>query len=153
MAPKDPTNTPDPQVMPDPMLEKRTRRTFKAEYKLRIVQEANACKHGELGALLRREKLYSNQLADWRREYAESGMEGLKKSAPGPTPVKSAEQREIEKLQRHVAKLNGELAIANDCLDIQKNDPRAANASLWSERNDRCILGLSWGWAVDFLVA
>lgn len=120
MAPKDPTNTPDPQVVPNPKLEKRTRRTFKAEYKLRIVQEANACKHGELGALLRREKLYSNQLSDWRREYAESGMEGLKKSAPGPAPVKSAEQREIEKLQRQVAKLNDELAIANDCLAIQK---------------------------------
>ena len=120
MAPKDPTNIPDPQVVPDPKLEKRTRRTFKAEYKLRIVQEANACKHGELGALLRREKLYSNQLSDWRREYAQSGMEGLKKSAPGPAPAKSAEQREIDKLQRQVAKLNDELALANDCLAIQK---------------------------------
>ena len=120
MVPKDPTNTPDSQVAPNPKLEKRTRRTFSAEYKLRIVQEANACKHGELGALLRREKLYSNQLSDWRREYAENGLTGLSKSAPGPSPTKSAEQREIEKLKHHVAKLNNELDIANDCLDIQK---------------------------------
>ena len=53
----------DTQVTPDPSLEKRTRRKFTVDYKLRIITEANACKHGELGALLRREKLYSNQLA------------------------------------------------------------------------------------------
>ncbi|MDA0737842.1 MAG: hypothetical protein O2999_03635 [Nitrospirae bacterium] len=54
----------DTQVTPNPVLEKRTRRTFHAEYKLRLLAEAEACKHGELGALLRREKLYSHQLAD-----------------------------------------------------------------------------------------
>jgi len=70
--------------------------------------------------LLRREKLYSNQLADWRRDYADKGFEGLSKSTPGPAPSKSAEQREIEKLRGQVAKLSGELDIANDCLDIQK---------------------------------
>lgn len=118
--PKDPSERPDSQVTPDPKLEKRTRRVFKPEYKLRIVQEANACKHGELGALLRREKLYSNQLSDWRREYAENGIEGLSKSSPGPAPSKTAEQREIEKLKNQVQKLQNELGIANDCLGIQK---------------------------------
>ena len=119
-VPKDQSEMPNTQVTPEPKLEKRSRRTFKPEYKLRIVQEADACKHGELGALLRREKLYSNQLSDWRREYAENGLEGLSKSSPGPASAKSAEQREIEKLRRQVAKLNNELDIANDCLDIQK---------------------------------
>ncbi len=118
--PKDPSDMPDSQVTPDPKLEKRTRRVFKPEYKLRIVQEANACKHGELGALLRREKLYSNQLSDWRREYAENGLEGLSKSSPGPAPSKTAEQREVDKLKNQVQKLQNELAIANDCLSIQK---------------------------------
>ena len=118
--PKDPSDMPDSQVTPDPKLEKRTRRVFKPEYKLRIVQEANACKHGELGALLRREKLYSNQLSDWRREYAENGLEGLSKSSPGPVPSKTAEQREVDKLKNQVQKLQNELAIANDCLSIQK---------------------------------
>ncbi len=111
---------PDSQVTPDSKLEKRTRRVFKPEYKLRIVQEANACKHGELGALLRREKLYSNQLSDWRREYAENGLEGLSKSSPGPAPSKTAEQREVDKLKNQVQKLQNELAIADDCLSIQK---------------------------------
>lgn len=108
----------DTQVLPDPILEKRTRRVFKPECKLRIIQEADACKHGELGALLRREKFYSNQLADWRREYVDKGLAGLDKSAPGPAPLKSAEQRQIETLQRQVAKLKGDLQTANDCLDM-----------------------------------
>ena len=83
--PKDPSEMPNTQVTPKPKLEKRSRRTLKPEYKLRIVQEADACKHGELGALLRREKLYSNQLSDWRREYAENGLEGLSNSSSGPS--------------------------------------------------------------------
>ena len=62
----------------------------------------------------RREKLYSNQLADWRREYATNGVEGLSKSSPGPAPKTSAEQREIDKLKRQVAKLSKDLDIAND---------------------------------------
>jgi transposase len=119
-VPKKSTPMPDSQVTPDPLLEKRTRRTFPAEYKLRIIQEADACKHGQLGALLRREKLYSNQLSDWRREYSENGFEGLSKSTPGPIASKSAEQRENEKLKRQVLQLNHQLDIANDCLDIQK---------------------------------
>ncbi len=79
-VPKEPSSKPVTQVTPDPKLEKRPRRTLNAEYKLRILQEADACKHGELGALLRREKLYSNQLSGWRREYAKHGLAGLSKS-------------------------------------------------------------------------
>ena len=108
------------QVKPEPALEKRTRRKFTVDYKLRIITEANACKHGELGALLRKEKLYSNQLADWRREFAENGVAGLSKSAPGPVASKTPEQRRIEQLEKQNARLNRELEIANDCLDLQK---------------------------------
>ena len=67
---KSASELPNSQIMPEPSLEKQTRRQFTRDYKLRIITEADACKHGELGAMLRREKLYSNQLADWRREYA-----------------------------------------------------------------------------------
>jgi len=119
-VPKYPSSNTETQVTPDPKLETRTRRIFKPEYKLRIIQEAEACKHGELGALLRREKLYSNQLSDWRRDYAENGIAGLDKSVPGPAPSKTAEQRQIEKLEKQVAKLKCDLQTANDCLDIQK---------------------------------
>ena len=62
--PKSISERPDTQVTPEPAFEKRTRRQFKTEYKLRIIAEADACEYGELGALLRREKLYSSQLSD-----------------------------------------------------------------------------------------
>ena len=118
--PKSPSERTDTQVTPEPLLEKRSRRTFKPEYKLRIMAEADACKHGELGALLRREKLYSNQLSAWRREYAQGGIAGLSKSAPGPSPSKTPEQRRIEQLEKENNRLNRKLEIANDCLDLQK---------------------------------
>lgn len=108
------------QVTPDPALEKRTRRQFTAEYKLRVLGEADACAYGELGGLLRREHLYSNQLSDWRREFAEKGVAGLSKSAPGPAPSKTPDQRRIEQLEKENSRLTRKLGIANDCLDLQK---------------------------------
>ena len=118
--PRSASELPNNQVKPDPSLEKRTRRKFTADYKLRIITEADACKHGELGALLRREKLYNNQLADWRREYAEHGFEGLRKSIPGPAASKTPEQRQIAQLNKENAGLIRQLEMANDCLDLQK---------------------------------
>ena len=110
----------DTQVTPEPALEKRSRRQFKPEYKLRIIAEADACGYGELGALLRREKLYSSQLSDWRRELAENGLAGLSKSAPGPAASRTPEQRRIDQLEKENGQLNRKLEIANDCLDLQK---------------------------------
>ena len=118
--PKPQSDRPDTQVTPEPALEKRTRRQFKPEYKLRIMAEADACQHGQLGALLRREKLYSNQLSAWRREYAQHGVAGLTKSAPGPAPSRTPDQRRIEQLEKENKRLSHKLEIANDCLDLQK---------------------------------
>jgi len=73
----------NPEVQPKP-----TRRTFTAEYKRRIVAEADQCEHGDLGALLRREGLYYSQIADWRRG-VDDGMLGSKKRGPGGTEVRA----------------------------------------------------------------
>ena len=108
------------QITPEPALEKRTRRKFTTEFKLRIIAQADACQYGELGALLRRENLYSNQLSDWRREYAQRGVSGLTKSAPGPAASKTPDQRRIEQLEKDNKRLVRKLDIANDCLDLQK---------------------------------
>lgn len=118
--PKSASGLPDTQVTPEPALEKRQRRKFSPEYKLQILSEASACKHGELGALLRREKLYSNQLSDWRREFAKNGVQGLHKTAPGPAASTTIEQRRIEQLEKENRRLARKLEIANDCLDLQK---------------------------------
>ncbi len=118
--PKSSSALPDPQITPEASLERRTRRVFTAEYKLRILAQADHCKHGELGALLRREKLYSNQLAGWRRELADHGVEGLSKTSPGRMAAKSPEQRRVEQLEKENGRLLRKLEIANDCLDLQK---------------------------------
>ena len=118
--PKPPSDSNTTQVIPNSVLEKRTRRQFSADYKLRIIAEADACKHGELGAILRREKLYSNQLADWRREYAQLGVWGLSKSLASPAPSTTPDQKRIAQLETDNARLSRKLDIANDCLDLQK---------------------------------
>lgn len=112
--------TVDPQVKPLPELEKRSRRIFTTEYKLSIIQQADACKHGELGALLRREKLYSNQLAQWRREFAAEGVKGLQKSQPGPAASKTPEQKRIEQLEKENARLRHQLDVKDSCIMLQK---------------------------------
>jgi len=118
--PKPTHNLPEAEVTPTPALEKRTRRIFSSEYKLRILAEADRCVRGELGALLRREKLYSAQLQQWRREFAEHGLDGLGKSAPGPKSAKTPEQRRIEQLEKENTRLARKLDLANDCLSLQK---------------------------------
>lgn len=119
--PKPSSDQPESQVTPNPDLEKRTRRQFSKEYKLRIVAEADACQHGELGQLLRREQLYSSQLQQWRRDLADaSDGEAEVKTAPGPATSKSTEQKRIEKLEAENARLNEKLQVAEDCIDLQK---------------------------------
>ena len=114
------TALPETQILPDPSLEKRSRRIFSLAYKLRILAEADACKRGELGRLLRREKLYSSQLQQWRREQAEQGDAGLAQSAPGPKASHTVQDRLIERLEKENAQLQKRLRIATDCLDLQK---------------------------------
>ncbi|WP_068978926.1 MULTISPECIES: transposase [Aeromonas] len=115
-----PDTSANAKVEPKPELEKRVRRVFTAEYKLSILQQADACQHGEIGALLRREKLYSNQLQQWRREQAEHGLDGLQKSAPGPTAKKTAEQKRIEQLEKENKRLRKQIEVKDGCLMLQK---------------------------------
>ena len=108
------------QLQPAPELEKRTRRRFSTEYKLNIIAQANQCAHGELGQLLRRENLYSNQLQQWRKELSQRGPEGLAKTSPGPQASKSADQKRIEQLEKENGRLQRKLQISEGCLDLQK---------------------------------
>ena len=118
--PKPPLNNESSQVTPKPELERRTRRKFSSEYKLRIIAEADACPHGKLGALLRRENLYSNQLRDWRAEFRKSGAEGLGKTSPGPKASRTVEQRRIEQLEKENNRLSRKLQTMEDCVELQK---------------------------------
>jgi transposase len=109
-----PEGAPDPEVT-----ERAKRRRFTAEYKLRVLRQADACKgDGDIGALLRREGLYSSQLAAWRRQRDEIGKAGLKARRRGPKG-KVVDPR-VKKLERENACLKRRLARVELMLDIQK---------------------------------
>ena len=118
--PKPQSELPDNQVTPNPNLEKRTRRQCTTEYKLKILAEADTCQHGEIGKLLRQEKLFSSQLATWRRELAAGGADKLTKTTPGPKASKTPEQKRIVQLERDNERLQKKLAVTEDCVSLQK---------------------------------
>ena len=107
-------NVPNPEVVV-----KAERRHFTAEYKQRILLEADACsKRGEIGALLRREGLYSSHLDTWRRQRTRGVLQGL-------TPVKrgrKADPRAAEnaRLLRETVRLKAQLERAELIIEVQK---------------------------------
>ena len=108
---------PDPEVA-----DKATRRRFSGEYKRRIVREADKCtKAGEVGALLRREGLYSSSLSAWRRECAAGDLAGtgLVKRGPKAQP-KDVRDKRIAELERETRQLKRKLAQAETIIGIQK---------------------------------
>jgi transposase len=108
-----------PAPMPDPEVPERpARRRFTAEYKLCIVEEANAANEpGEVGALLRREGLYSSHLVDWRRQYRAGALSSLARPRGRPRPHPLA--AENEQLRRRNARLTQRLATAERIIEIQ----------------------------------
>lgn len=98
-----PTHTPpDPEVVP-----RAARRQFSAAYKRRIVAEAEACiDRGAIGALLRREGLYSSHLSNWRRELAAGTLGEKRRGRPAePLAAENAQLRqENERLRRELEK-------------------------------------------------
>lgn len=109
----------DSAPMPDPEVPERpTRRRFTAEYKLRIVEEANALTEpGTIGALLRREGLYSSHLVDWRRQYRLGALSSLARPRGRPRPHPLA--AENEQLRRRNARLEQRLTTAERIILIQ----------------------------------
>lgn len=105
---------PDPEVKP-------TRRRFSAEEKLRILEEADACTEpGEIGALVRREGIYSSYLSRWRRARDQGMLNGLKKKRG---PKRSADEELAEEnaaLRRENTRLRARLTQAETIIDVQK---------------------------------
>jgi transposase-like protein len=94
------------------------RRTFSAAEKLRILREAERCPKGELGALLRREGVYSSHLTHWRRERERGQLTGLTPRKRGPK-VDEPAQRQAQ-LEREKARLQAKLDKAELIIDAQK---------------------------------
>jgi transposase len=109
---------PDPEV-PE-RLERARRRQFTVGYKLRILSEADAVRTtGEIGALLRREGLYSSHLAAWRRQREEGILNALSPRRRG-RPSSSPEQRELARLRQENERLEQRLMAAEAVIDVQK---------------------------------
>jgi transposase-like protein len=107
-------------TLPDPeVVVKAQRRRFTAEYKQRILQEADACtQSGEIGALLRREGLYSSHLNTWRHQRARGELQGLTPAKRGRKADPQA--AENARLLRETVRLKAQLARAELIIDVQK---------------------------------
>jgi len=110
------TPPPDPEVLAQPK-----RRQFTAAYKARIVEETQRCtEQGQIGELLRREGLYSSALTQWRRQYQNGALHGLKDDKRGRKRTRDAKDQELERLQRENERLSKKLSQAELIIDIQK---------------------------------
>ncbi len=100
------------------------RRKFSAEDKKRILEEADrATQHGAIGALLRREGIYSSTLANWRRE-RDAAVKKAFSTKRGPQSKRNPLASENEKLRRHNQRLKEELDKAHIIIEVQKKVAR-----------------------------
>jgi transposase-like protein len=107
-------HVPNPEVVV-----KAERRHFTAEYKQRILEEADACaQRGEIGALLRREGLYSSHLDRWRRLRTRGALQGLTPAKRGRKADPQA--AENARLLREMVKLKAQLERAELIIEVQK---------------------------------
>jgi transposase-like protein len=110
-----PSGAPDPEVR---AIAKR--RQFSAAYKLALLDEADRLTEpGAIGALLRREALYSSHLTMWRREREAGALDALSRRR-GRKAKLSAEQKRVAALEAHNARLERELSQARLIIDVQK---------------------------------
>jgi transposase-like protein len=110
-------SVPDPEVSPA-----SGRRRFSASYKARIVREADLCKEpGEIGALLRREGLYSSHLTHWRRDYRAGAESALADDKRGRKQTKNPLADENQRLGRELLRTQKKLRQAEMIIEFQKN--------------------------------
>jgi len=112
-----PPARPDPEVVAKPK-----RRRFTAEYRLRILEEADRCTEpGEVGRLLRREGLYSSHLTSWRKARRSGALRGLTSKKRGAKPkARNPLEPKVRELEVKVARLEKELHKAHTILDVQE---------------------------------
>ena len=116
-APRQTPARPNPEV---PALPARARRRqFTAAYKLRLLHEADHTALGQLGALLRREGLYSSHLTNWRHQRAQGALAALAPQQRGRPPVSRADTENAQ-LRQENEWLTRKLAAAETVIEIQK---------------------------------
>lgn len=124
--------TPDPEVPA-----RSERRRFTAEYRLRILTEADACKKpGDLGALLRREGLYSSLLTNWRRQRHQGALRDMRGRRRGPAP-RPVDPR-VKQLEAENRRLQRQLQRAETIITLKKQESTVStSAAAWRRRSSR----------------
>jgi len=123
---------PDPEVAARPK-----RRRFSAAYKARVVEEAEGCTEpGDIGALLRREGLYSSHLAQWRQLYRAGALQALRDDRRGRKPTKHPLEDEVARLHKHNERLARRLEQAEMIIEIQKKVASMLGIPLNSVENE-----------------
>lgn len=107
-----PAGMADPEVVP-----MARRRQYSRAYKLRILAEVGQCQRGEVGALLRREGLYSSVLSKWRQQKAAGKLD---RPAGGQEQRVEDQAKELRRLQKENARLQAQLAKAEAIIEVQK---------------------------------
>jgi transposase-like protein len=124
---------PDPEVVAQ-----AKRRRFTAEYKQRILAAADQAKDtGGIGALLRREGLYSSLLATWRRERDAGVLQALAPQKRGPKSKRDPVAEENQQLRRETQRLTEELRKAEIVIDIQKKVATLLGRPLMSDHQEK----------------
>ena len=127
-----PLDQPDPEVTPRARM-----RTFSAAYKARILAEVDACtERGQIGALLRREGLYSSHLSNWRRQREASQEQTLTNKKRGRKPALDPKEAEIARLEQENARLQKQLAQAELIIAAQKKLAEALEQTLTSNEEE-----------------
>jgi len=107
--------------VPDPELAQRAqRRRFTAEYKLEVLREADACDApGQIGALLRREGLYTSHLTYWRKQRGQGALQAL--GRPRGRPKGDGHGAQLSQLRRRAERAEAQLAKARRVIEVQGN--------------------------------
>lgn len=128
----EPVTQPEPEVVP-----KAVRRSFSAAYKLRIVEEADQCtEYGQIGAMLRREGLYSSQLATWRRQREAGVLQGIAPKKRGRKANLDAKDVELAALRRENERLQKQLEQAELIIGAQKKLAEALEQTLTGSEDE-----------------
>lgn len=115
------TNVPHVSRPPTEVTAKARRRKFTAEYKQKVLAQAEACERGEVGALLRREGLYSSHLVEWRRARDAGQLAALTPKRRGPkAQERDPVSQKLAAIEREVARLKAENAKLQLICDVQK---------------------------------
>ncbi len=116
----------DPEVV-----ERAVRRRFTPQYKLKILREAERCSTpGEIGALLRREGLYSSNLSAWRKQREAGAYASMLATKRGRQPKLSAQDKELAGLRQELERVHKKLGQAEKIIEVQKKLSEVLGMSL-----------------------